>query len=153
MVDSRFASFEVPDEIVFLFPLIADLLAVFVALVEAIDEVRDEFEAERGLGGFFSSFSRISGSLGVVGVLLGRWKPKPHFGFTILDSLAAPLSEFLGAPATFRFGKRLIVRDFLLVGICGGFIFVMACSLLVSRGCCSVDGWAFSFSSLNLESV
>jgi len=52
----------VPDEIVFLFPLIADLLPVFVALVEAIDEVRDEFEAERGLGGFFSSFSRISGS-------------------------------------------------------------------------------------------
>jgi len=62
LVDSRFASFEGPDEIAFLFPLIADLLAVFEALVEAIDEVRDEFEAERGLGGFFSSFSRISGS-------------------------------------------------------------------------------------------
>lgn len=48
----------------FLFPPMADFLAVLVveALFEAIDDVRDEFEAERGLGGFFSSFSRISGS-------------------------------------------------------------------------------------------
>ena len=52
-----------PDEIALLLAPIADFLAVFVALVAAtIDEERDEFEAERGLGGFFSSFSRISGS-------------------------------------------------------------------------------------------
>ena len=63
LASSRFVSFVGPDEIAFLLPPIADFLAIFVAFVAAtIDEERDEFEAERGLGGFFSSFSRISGS-------------------------------------------------------------------------------------------
>ena len=57
-----FVSFEGVEQVEFLLVPAADRLGGLDAFVDATEDARDELEADRGLGGFFSIFSRISGS-------------------------------------------------------------------------------------------